>query len=431
MQRGGTDCMFIVVGFQHIARVFLGLTIALIATQPQAAEPHGFTQRGGGSIGCYSRRDLRAALVTSVGVTPRLRAQHAVLMDEQLGLTYVRNLDPYGDISSRVSILDSTTGRLLHTVDTRIPASDVAVDAAQGHAFVVQEKDALNTVTDVTMFDARDGRLLRTVHLPPPLGDQTGNVAVDRRTSRLFVALDTPGYPQHIGLFDTRTGALLRLLTVPGNGGMVLDERTGRVFLSGGDDNTISLLDATTGALVRTVAVPQGGGVAGVDETRGHVFVASYSNRSNDAVVTLDARTGAVLHAERVANIDGGPLVAERAGRLFFESDNGDGAWDQVVVIDAATGRLLRRVNVPRGSHLNTVLEGAGLVITKLTGQDASSPPLTALQALDVRDGRVRDTIPLGASGVHSIILGYDDLRGRAMLAHSDGTLYLADVSCV
>lgn len=423
--------MFIVVGFQHIARVFLGLTIALIATQPQAAEPHGFTQRGGGSIGCYSRRDLRAALVTSVGVTPRLRAQHAVLMDEQLGLTYVRNLDPYGDISSRVSILDSTTGRLLHTVDTRIPASDVAVDAAQGHAFVVQEKDALNTVTDVTMFDARDGRLLRTVHLPPPLGDQTGNVAVDRRTSRLFVALDTPGYPQHIGLFDTRTGALLRLLTVPGNGGMVLDERTGRVFLSGGDDNTISLLDATTGALVRTVAVPQGGGVAGVDETRGHVFVASYSNRSNDAVVTLDARTGAVLHAERVANIDGGPLVAERAGRLFFESDNGDGAWDQVVVIDAATGRLLRRVNVPRGSHLNTVLEGAGLVITKLTGQDASSPPLTALQALDVRDGRVRDTIPLGASGVHSIILGYDDLRGRAMLAHSDGTLYLADVSCV
>jgi len=161
--------MFIVVGFQHIARVFLGLTIALIATQPQAAEPHGFTQRGGGSIGCYSRRDLRAALVTSVGVTPRLRAQHAVLMDEQLGLTYVRNLDPYGDISSRVSILDSTTGRLLHTVDTRIPASDVAVDAAQGHAFVVQEKDALNTVTDVTMFDARDGRLLRTVHLPPPL----------------------------------------------------------------------------------------------------------------------------------------------------------------------------------------------------------------------------------------------------------------------
>jgi len=423
--------MFIVVGFQHIARVFLGLTIALIATQPQAAEPHGFTQRGGGSIGCYSRRDLRAALVTSVGVTPRLRAQHAVLMDEQLGLTYVRNLDPYGDISSRVSILDSTTGRLLHTVDTRIPASDVAVDAAQGHAFVVQEKDALNTVTDVTMFDARDGRLLRTVHLPPPLGDQTGNVAVDRRTSRLFVALDTPGYPQHIGLFDTRTGALLRLLTVPGNGGMVLDERTGRVFVSGGDDNTISLLDATTGALVRTVAVPQGGGVAGVDETRGHVFVASYSNRSNDAVVTLDARTGAVLHAERVANIDGGPLVAERAGRLFFESDNGDGAWDQVVVIDAATGRLLRRVNVPRGSHLNTVLEGAGLVITKLTGQDASSPPLTALQALDVRDGRVRDTIPLGASGVHSIILGYDDLRGRAMLAHSDGTLYLADVSCV
>jgi len=431
MQRGGTDCLFIVVGFQHIARVFLGLTIALIATQPQAAEPHGFTQRGGGSIGCYSRRDLRAALVTSVGVTPRLRAQHAVLMDEQLGLTYVRNLDPYGDISSRVSILDSTTGRLLHTVDTRIPASDVAVDAAQGHAFVVQEKDALNTVTDVTMFDARDGRLLRTVHLPPPLGDQTGNVAVDRRTSRLFVALDTPGYPQHIGLFDTRTGALLRLLTVPGNGGMVLDERTGRVFVSGGDDNTISLLDATTGALVRTVAVPQGGGVAGVDETRGHVFVASYSNRSNDAVVTLDARTGAVLHAERVANIDGGPLVAERAGRLFFESDNGDGAWDQVVVIDAATGRLLRRVNVPRGSHLNTVLEGAGLVITKLTGQDASSPPLTALQALDVRDGRVRDTIPLGASGVHSIILGYDDLRGRAMLAHSDGTLYLADVSCV
>lgn len=423
--------MFIVVGFQHIARVFLGLTIALIATQPQAAEPHGFTQRGGGSIGCYSRRDLRAALVTSVGVTPRLRAQHAVLIDEQLGLTYVRNLDPYGDISSRVSILDSTTGRLLHTVDTRIPASDVAVDAAQGHAFVVQEKDALNTVTDVTMFDARDGRLLRTVHLPPPLGDQTGNVAVDRRTSRLFVALDTPGYPQHIGLFDTRTGALLRLLTVPGNGGMVLDERTGRVFVSGGDDNTISLLDATTGALVRTVAVPQGGGVAGVDETRGHVFVASYSNRSNDAVVTLDARTGAVLHAERVANIDGGPLVAERAGRLFFESDNGDGAWDQVVVIDAATGRLLRRVNVPRGSHLNTVLEGAGLVITKLTGQDASSPPLTALQALDVRDGRVRDTIPLGASGVHSIILGYDDLRGRAMLAHSDGTLYLADVSCV
>lgn len=254
---------------------------------------------------------------------------------------------------------------------------------------------------------------------------------MDRRTSRLFVALDTPGYPQHIGLFDTRTGALLRLLAVPGNGSMALDERTGRVFVSGGDDNTVSLLDATTGALVRTIAVPQGAGVAGVDETRGRVFVASYSNMANDVVVTLDARTGAVLHTERVANLDGGPLVAERAGRLFFESDNGDGSWDQIVVLDASTGRRLRRVDVPRGSHLNTVLEGAGLVITKLTGQHASDPPLTALQALDVHDGHVRETIPLGASGVHSIILGHDELRGRAVLEHPDGTLYLADISCV
>jgi DNA-binding beta-propeller fold protein YncE len=98
-----------------------------------------------------------------------------VALDEQSGRAFV--LDHQ---TSTVRVLDAATGTPLHAIAARAYPSLVALDARRGHVFVAAWADDA-----VRMLDAATGIVRRMVALGQ--GPGPGGMALDARTGRLFV----------------------------------------------------------------------------------------------------------------------------------------------------------------------------------------------------------------------------------------------------
>jgi DNA-binding beta-propeller fold protein YncE len=175
--------------------------------------------------------------------------------------------------------------------------------------------------------------VLRTVTVG---GDPERSLVIDDQTSRAFV-FNRNDFPNTVSVLDTRTGALVRTVSV-GSAfvKMAVDRPTGHVFLSSGGDATISMLDARSGSVLRTVTDSDDStrDIA-VDERTNQVFV---GHRDSSTVTVLDGRTGSIL---RHLSVCVGPFavaVSERTGHLFAKCN--DGTTD---MLDARTGRVLHR----------------------------------------------------------------------------------------
>jgi DNA-binding beta-propeller fold protein YncE len=110
--------------------------------------------------------------------------------------------------------------------------------------------------------------------------------------------------------------------------GIAVDNRAGRVFVTGGGDGTsVSMLDARTGGLVQTVPTGTYPGIITVDNGRGRAFVAMGGTTGNRALI-LDARTGTVRRTIPIrGEIVKAMVLDERTERAFVvsASPTGDG----------------------------------------------------------------------------------------------------------
>jgi len=121
-----------------------------------------------------------------------------------------------------VSVLDATTGRLLHTTRAGKVPHALAIDRQTGHAFVVNYSDGT-----VSMLDDVTGALIRTDHA----GISPEAVTVDERTGRAFVTANGNGYGI-VTVLDTRSGAILRSVRVGERpDATVVDEQAGRALV--------------------------------------------------------------------------------------------------------------------------------------------------------------------------------------------------------
>jgi YVTN family beta-propeller protein len=217
-----------------------------------------------------------------------------------------------------VSLLDPAAAHTLRTLPLGIHPTAVAVDAADGRAFVIDNGDrALATGGTVSILDTGDGRVVRTLHV----GQDPAEVAVDARTSRIFVVYGRGG------------GRTSRNVVVYGRGGKALISG----ILPGGTE----VFDERSGRLLRAVAVGDvpvddvGSALyphmVAVDERRGHVFVIDRTrlDRSGDPVAgsvsVLNAATGQI---QDTIPVDWAPVALaldEATGRLFVVNKDGRG----------------------------------------------------------------------------------------------------------
>jgi len=158
-------------------------------------------------------------------------------------------------------VLDGVTGRVLHDVPLEgggrsydiagnCPLA-LAADAATGHAFVYLPPPYNAGSSYVSVLDTRSGRVLHTAATGfSEVSDV--DLALDHRTGRAFV-VDTNVLGPTVSLntltvLDMRSGRPLRVkLPRLGQGppALAVDEQTGRLFVVNGADNTVSVLDVS------------------------------------------------------------------------------------------------------------------------------------------------------------------------------------------
>lgn len=190
----------------------------------------------------------------------------AMATDARVGSAIVLYGDARGD--AYIGVVATRTGtRRAPVAAAGGSFGGIAVDEVAGRAAVVTTPDNYGITTaykpppaaSVSVLDTRTGRDVGADAIPNVLNGESSPVGVasDARRGR-FYALATPFVTDKapsrtvLDVLDARTGKLLRRLTLPRvvikSGGsrdvaMAVDERTGRIFIANGSDNTVSVLD--------------------------------------------------------------------------------------------------------------------------------------------------------------------------------------------
>ena len=295
----------------------------------------------------------------------------------------------------------------------------MAVDERTGRAFVVNQWD--NTVS---VLDIARGTLLRTV----AVGAAPEAVAVDERTARAFVVASNTNLsgnalgPGIVSVLDSRTGALLRSVSVGQKPGAVaIDPQTDRVFVANWDSMSVSVLEAQSGRVLQIVAVGLGPTAIAVDTVRRHVFVA---NRGCNTMSMLDSVSGRVLRTVPVGTPTEYPVglaVDPVAGRVVVRTDGENGAGP-LTIVDELTGAV-RSFQGTAGGLLLAENPRSGLVFTRDTGSN-----MITLRA--IRTGATVNSAPWPGGGLaldwlHSASI--DAHTGRVYVANWDGTVQVLD----
>jgi len=175
---------------------------------------------------------------------------------------------PGGGGTMRVSMVDATTGQILHVIG--LPGSAVpALDVGRERLYLMGEHW-------VRVLDARTGRSLRTITLEPtsmgrsgggggrppdPTAPPDGSIAVDPKSGRVALARSDGA---HVVLLDDR--GIARRLILPGGVATVTAGAGRIVFLLYGGGAVV--LDGRTGEEIHTLAAPGGADTAMVAANR-------------------------------------------------------------------------------------------------------------------------------------------------------------------
>lgn len=176
---------------------------------------------------------------------------------------------------------------------------------------------------------------------------------------------------------------------------LALDGRNHHAFVA--SNTTLRMFDSRTGALLHTQRVASGDGSAdpptiALDARDARVFVGS------DNEYMLDANTGRLLrrvdtgHSYQIA-------VDETAGRAYISYYNGGG-----IIVEARTGRIVGALHIQGGDL------GQGMAIDARTGRGFAAESLGAVDVFDTQTGALVRTVVAGNVGA------VDERDGRVFL---------------
>ncbi len=305
------------------------------------------------------------AVVRSVTSGPAVQGGvSGIDVDEARGRALVLT-DPGQGSPGRVSILSARDGHILNSAAVGLTPRPIALDERRGHFF------ALTTNADghgrVAMIDTVTGRVLHTLAIATGDSEGPSGLALDEARGRLFVTtidLDSKGY---VSVLDTSNGAVVRTValgsTAQGDGTMAADGRAGHVFVASGSN--VRMLDARDGRVLRTVTTGVQVTSVVVNERTSHVFVSA-----GKSVLMLDARSGAVLGIASSPGTAGGILTSvESTGRVFLTTTADSGNVGLFGVLDATTGALVRTIaESGQASVVRAVDERTGRVFDAVAG---------------------------------------------------------------
>ncbi len=289
-----------------------------------------------------------------------------------------------------VGILDALSGHPLRRLTVRDQGAngEIMIDGSERRLVVIR-RNPLNNTAMIGILDTTNGRLVRQIAVPLPVGSYWRSPVVDATTGRIFVAIANVGNglplnTSDLYVLDARSGSVVHRVTIRRIlGDMAVDERLGRVYATSYSATTllaiqrpgtsmamevpagtgdVRVLDARTGALLQTVPIKSAAANIAVDRRRGRLFVVSAGPvvalsgiyAGPGTVSVLNERNGQLLGTAAVGVNPGAIAVDERTG-LAYVVDNGGlaRAADDWNWVSQGVRRWLPFVPPPRPGPLN------------------------------------------------------------------------------
>jgi len=319
------------------------------------------------------------------------------------------------------SFLSTTTGRTLHTEPVGDYSDLLAVDQ-HAHHFVAIDATAGRVYT----VDTRDGVVQHRDFSRGPMNPIFLAAATDEQAYRLVATTltDTSSpavlQEQAVVIFDTKTGALLHLTHLPGsapvhvmgpNGpvtapplpwSVAIDDNLHRAFVFS-TNGMMYVLDSRNGRLLLARSLPLVVRQAIVDARSGHLFAQggghdpffvggtglhSSQGKAQTNVIMVDARTGGLLRAQHIGISPATLAGWKQVGAIFIA----DAA--SIYVLDARTGRLMRRIGVAGTVRLLVDEQHQRLLVYTVTGMQHH------VVVLDAHTGRLLHTSTLNSAAI-------------------------------
>jgi len=175
---------------------------------------------------------------------------------------------------------------------------DVAVDAAQGKAYVSSP-----SAPQVVMFDTATNTLRKTIDIKSSVRGGTfgsNSLALDAQAHKLYTVSSGTN---EVAIIDTRTDAVEKVIKVDGVKGAIgvaVDSKSQRVFVAAQGSDNVAVVDIASGKTLTTVPVGAGALNVTFDSVSRHAYV---SNRGAGTVTVLD------VDGKIVANLPGGSFT--------------------------------------------------------------------------------------------------------------------------
>jgi DNA-binding beta-propeller fold protein YncE len=300
-----------------------------------------------------------------------------------------------------VTVLDARSGAIVQDVLVNKGAVAVSVDERTGRAFVTVQSTDTNGIPRgpglVTVLDSTSGRVLRTVAIE----QNPYQVVVDERDDHVFAlsASSHAPYDGHRTMLDARIGVPLRTARVGPSPTILSTDETPRRLLTmnvgdGAGLGGVSVVDARSGALVRTISLrdtPQAVALNTMmtpSDRQDHLVIAAEDN-SNRTCATgpsrvlitdlsrhADVSKGRILRTVAVGKDPRAIAIDERWGRVFVvtagDADPMRGCipteHGAVSVLDARTSRVLRIIPIGVAPTAVAVDERTGRAFVLNTG---------------------------------------------------------------
>jgi DNA-binding beta-propeller fold protein YncE len=304
---------------------------------------------------------------------------------------------------AQVDLIDIRTGRITQVIGgLPLAPMDVAVDTENGYA-VVSGSLARGGAPAVALMDVSSGAIVRVVGLQGRAGSGAGPITFDHTAHRILVS-STGG----LNILDARTGGLLAYTPLTAGGSperIAVDRQTHQAFVAllnapppgcpvpcYRSVGAFAIVDDRDGRLVRPRVLIPGTtnvGALGVASGAHKLFVTDYGplNTALDYLYVLDARTGRLLRRVPTDRIPRTLAVDERRNRVIVGGDRG------LDVVDAGSGTLLRSINLPDDVGLMHLDDTTGDTVTANQAPIPSRPPSDLIS-------RLLQTVRAGATNV-------------------------------
>jgi DNA-binding beta-propeller fold protein YncE len=277
---------------------------------------------------CHQQEQAHYKLVKTISI-PGDSWWDYLTMDENTGRLFVSH-------GVQTEVVDSKTGKLIHTIPNTPGVHGITIDAKDQKAFISCGKDSSVLVVSLSTLE-----VLKKIKVT---GANPDAILYDAFSGRVFVY---NGRSANATVIDAKADTVVATIPLPGKPEFSVTNGAGKIYVNIEDKSLVVVLDANKLEIENIWSLSPGQEPSGlaIDNKNHRLF----SVCDNQLMIVLDAQDGKVLDSLPIGKfVDG---CAFDAGLNRAYSSNGDGTLTVVQELNAKRFSVLENVPTKKGAR--------------------------------------------------------------------------------